>query len=416
MILINKLLFKNFMISLNIQSIGVSIIDADPKEVVYLAIHKPLIKYGRKIGLNESEVNENFDVVIEHAQLDNMSTFVNPVILSPQKLLDAEESKGEKEEYTPFIQLKLERDIIKYKKSVVTKYPCIMFAAQEIQCHVETEALNNILEVSNKIFSVFFKSADEFLSAKYIKEKSDLKTISLADRDYTDREEISPALVAAVPSILNDEYYKAEKTYFEYINIGAVKLVLTLRFEHKNINLSVKQGFGTFSIGYALLANIASITDSPLRFSELTLTHIYSAPSNVVDLIVKSYSRQGIMQFYKLIGSSDLLGNPVGFVDKLGSGFYELFNEPRKGMLKGPTGFVGGVGKGVGSLLGNFTSATFGSFSKISGSLYNVTKDISFQKIENEEKAKGVTDGLVKGAKGGAMELVSGKIIYFFMF
>ena len=53
------------------------------------------------------------------------------------------------------------------------------------------------------------------------------------------------------------------------------------------------------------------------------------------------------MQFYKLLGSADLIGNPVGFVNKLGTGVYELISEPSKGLLKGPDEFVGGVGKGV---------------------------------------------------------------------
>jgi len=75
-----------------------------------------------------------------------------------------------------------------------------------------------------------------------------------------------------------------------------------------------------------------------------------------------------------LLGSIDILGNPVGVVDKLGTGVFEFINEPRKGLLKGPKGFVEGVGKGVKSLLGNFVSAGFGGVQKITGSLYGVVR------------------------------------------
>lgn len=47
---------------------------------------------------------------------------------------------------------------------------------------------------------------------------------------------------------------------------------------------------------------------------------------NIISLLVKNYARQGILQFYRIIGSSDLIGNPVGLVDKLGSGVFEFFN------------------------------------------------------------------------------------------
>jgi len=67
-----------------------------------------------------------------------------------------------------------------------------------------------------------------------------------------------------------------------------------------------------------------------------------------------------------------MLGNPVGIIDKLGTGVFEFFNEPRKGLLKGPKGFAEGIGKGVRSLVGNVISAGFGSISRISGSLFDV--------------------------------------------
>lgn len=60
-------------------------------------------------------------------------------------------------------------------------------------------------------------------------------------------------------------------------------------------------------------------------------------------MLTRNYARQGALQFYKLLGSSDLIGNPVGLIDKLGTGVFEFFNEPRKGLLKGPKEFAGGI-------------------------------------------------------------------------
>lgn len=85
-------------------------------------------------------------------------------------------------------------------------------------------------------------------------------------------------------------------------------------------------------------------------------------------------------QFYKLIGSSDIIGNPLGLVDKLGTGVFEMVTEPAKGLLRGPDEFVGGVGKGVQSLVGNVVSGGFESISKISGSLYSVFKNVGGEK------------------------------------
>lgn len=131
---------------------------------------------------------------------------------------------------------------------------------------------------------------------------------------------------------------------------------------------------------------------------------------NLIWLIVKNYMKQGIMQFYKIIGSVDLIGNPIGLVDKLGSGVYEFFNEPRKGLLKGPEQFISGIGKGVRSLLSNIVSGSFGSVGKVTGSLYGITRSIGGHDTgeENLEKPANLFTGVFYGVKGGLIEVYDG--------
>jgi vacuolar protein sorting-associated protein 13A/C len=114
------------------------------------------------------------------------------------------------------------------------------------------------------------------------------------------------------------------------------------------------------------------------------------------------------MQFYKLLGSADLIGNPVGLVNKLGTGVYELISEPSKGLLKGPDEFVGGVGKGVQSLVSNVISGSFESMSKITGSLYSVVKNVSGEQNVQIRRSEHIGEGIYYGVKGGVKELVSG--------
>jgi vacuolar protein sorting-associated protein 13A/C len=86
------------------------------------------------------------------------------------------------------------------------------------------------------------------------------------------------------------------------------------------------------------------------------------------------------LQLYKILGSSDIIGNPVNLINKLGTGVFELISEPTKGLLHGPDEFVEGLGKGVSSLVTNVISGSFESVSKITGSLYAVVKNVSGEK------------------------------------
>ena len=274
--------------------------------------------------------------------------------------------------------------------------------------YIETKTLNNILLAARKIFDVFSHNSNDLLSAKFITQREESQKELMYKLEKYDRVELCSRLDTSVPSIDNQDYINAEKVYFQLINIGTLKLTVSIKLEQKKLDLSVKQGFGLYSVGYNLISRIARISNSRLRFKELAMTHIYSSPKNVMEMVSKHFIKNAMSQFYMIIGSSDLIGNPVGFIDKLGSGVYELVNEPKKGLLKGPSGFVGGVGKGVSSLVGNVSSATFGSFSKIAGSLYGISQDITFQEFERQDTPKGLADGLFKGAKGGVTDIASG--------
>ena len=70
----------------------------------------------------------------------------------------------------------------------------------------------------------------------------------------------------------------------------------------------------------------------------------------------------------------------MSLVDKLGTGVFEFFSEPKKGLLLGPEEFVFGVGKGVKSLTTNVVAGSMDSVSKVSGSFYSVLKNVSGSK------------------------------------
>ena len=41
-------------------------------------------------------------------------------------------------------------------------------------------------------------------------------------------------------------------------------------------------------------------------------------------------------EFYKMIGTADLLGNPIGLIDSLATGVFALFYEPAAAVFKHP--------------------------------------------------------------------------------
>mmetsp|Transcript_23040 Transcript_23040/g.22420 ORF Transcript_23040/g.22420 Transcript_23040/m.22420 type:complete len:459 (-) Transcript_23040:29-1405(-) len=198
--------------------------------------------------------------------------------------------------------------------------------------------------------------------------------------------------------------------FMEFIHLGGIMTCVTFHLEKKALEIDLadpKSGFGVGGVFYAIGATAASITNSNLLFKELILVDTFISHEMLVKQLAKNYGRQGVLQFYKLLGSSDLIGNPLGLVDKLGTGVFEFFSEPKKGLLKGPEEFVGGMGRGVKSLVTNVVSGSFECISKISGSLYSIVKNVGGDDVQLK-KPDHVFDGIYLGVSGGLSEIVGG--------
>ena len=116
------------------------------------------------------------------------------------------------------------------------------------------------------------------------------------------------------------------------------------------------------------------------------------------------------MQAHKLLGAIDIIGNPIGLIDKLGSGVFEFFNEPRKGLMKGPKEFAKGIGKGFKSLITGVVTGSLDSVSRVSGSLYSIVKNVGGEKVDENalRKPDNALIGVLQGFKGGALDIAKG--------
>ena len=72
--------------------------------------------------------------------------------------------------------------------------------------------------------------------------------------------------------------------------MGAMKIVVTFKLEKSQIDFDPWMGFGAFNLIYSVLAGALTISDSPLWFNELILTHIFSSWNNLIGMLTKHYA------------------------------------------------------------------------------------------------------------------------------
>ncbi|CAN0044136.1 unnamed protein product, partial [Laminaria digitata] len=101
-------------------------------------------------------------------------------------------------------------------------------------------------------------------------------------------------------------------------------------------------------------------------FDELVVTHYCGSARGLSGLVVSALTQQAVAQGYKVVGSMELLGDPLSLVGKLGDSVVQFFHKTKAEM----TGDAHTMGAGAKVLVKGLVGGTFGSAAKITGTCW----------------------------------------------
>jgi len=147
----------------------------------------------------------------------------------------------------------------------------------------------------------------------------------------------------------------------------------------------------------------------------LSLRHVYGSMEDILRPIQKHYTQQAIGEAYKVSGTFDFLGNPVGLFHNIATGFLDFFVEPSKGIIRSPEDFKEGLQKGSLSLLKNTIYGLANTTSKISETAARGFVTISMDNDYKQERERilrespaNVGEGIIQGARSFRVGLTHG--------
>ena len=80
---------------INLRGVGVSIVNKEPKEILYLSLYGLEVGFGQetleKNDTNQIEMSLELNLKLNHFQIDNMANDENPIIIAPFKALVKDE-------------------------------------------------------------------------------------------------------------------------------------------------------------------------------------------------------------------------------------------------------------------------------------------------------------------------------------
>lgn len=83
----------------------------------------------------------------------------------------------------------------------------------------------------------------------------------------------------------------------------------------------------------AITMAIGNVNDAPLEFNALAIKDMRLNVPDLQSRIIYHYRQEVLRQLYRILGSADFIGNPVGLFTNVSSGVADIFYEPFNGVV-----------------------------------------------------------------------------------
>jgi len=83
----------------------------------------------------------------------------------------------------------------------------------------------------------------------------------------------------------------------------------------------------------ALTMALGNVNAAPVRLNALLVENVRLSLPSLQGRIILHYSNQFTAQLYRILGSADMFGNPVGLFNNVSSGVHDIFYEPYQGFV-----------------------------------------------------------------------------------
>ncbi len=388
---------------IQLPSLSISIVDSATltkmaRDVLHISFTGSDIRHSRSYENTIWMVNTNW------FQIDNqISDSAAPVLLAPAVL---QKSKP------VFMMQSLKNNLLSTDK--LNSYDYIALQIQELDVKIEQQTVVTLWDIWQTWVRDHRQALSEYLenntgAKNLLHSSSELLGFATCKGDTLSSQMSTVAMFQ--PDEGNDDYQN--KLYIRTCVLKELKINISFIIGTKALMLSSAKSLNTerFTIGknsglaytlFAFLRQIgevvidlsSSISDAPIRISQYSEHHIFLTEHEFSKRLQSHYFQYLMQQVYKIVGSLDLVGNPVNLLSTLGTGVKDFFFEPALAMIDNPTeinklnklgkGFL----KGAISLVSNTSTGFIGAGTTVTRAVGRNFAKLSMDKafIRNREE------------------------------
>ncbi|WVR05901.1 hypothetical protein IAU60_002927 [Kwoniella sp. DSM 27419] len=363
-------------IMVELEGIGVSIITKRPDELLYMSVR------GLKLGYTDYPQYYDAFIDCKWIQIDNqLFGGLFPIILYP---------------------------------TVVPK------DGKELESHPTLQASVAVLKDQSHGV-VYFKYATILLQSMTVELDEDF-LFAVMDfvkfKDAAWKEDTHDVLIEHPKDIPEPDIHSAQAdVFFEALQLQPISLELSfMRTDRVNVDEKVSTRNPFYYALNALTMTLGNVNAAPLNFRALFLENVRLSFPSLQERVQLHYQEQFIAQIYRVLGSADFLGNPVGLFNNISSGVQDIFYEPYLGIVMHGNKDIGlGIARGATSFAKKTVFGITDSMTKFTGSigkgLSAATLDAEFQSkrrmTQRRNKPKHALYGVAAGASAFADSVTS---------
>ncbi|KAG9097500.1 hypothetical protein FS749_006165 [Ceratobasidium sp. UAMH 11750] len=365
------------VVKVDLEGLGLSLINKRMVELLYTSVDGIVLQY------TDTDAAQICDLSLKRLQIDNqLHDCQFPIVLQPT--LISQDANA-----LPSVQASLM--VLKDNSHGVTfvKYASVLLQALSIQ--LDEDFLFTLLDFA-KLEGVAWGSEPQDVFTEHPVEIPEPTNLNQGGQDL----------------------------YFEVLELQPTELSLSfVRSAHTNVEESEKVNTRNpvaVVINAATMA-LGNLNNAPLRFNALGIRDMRLSVPILQERIMYHYRQEVLRQLYRLLGSADFLGNPVGLFTNVSGGVADIFYEPYKGVVMHGNKELGiGIAKGAASFVKKTVFGVTDSMTKVTSSigkgLSAATFDEEYQRqrrlAQRTNKPKHAIYGVTAGAEALAASLASG--------
>ncbi|CEH13766.1 Vacuolar protein sorting-associated protein [Ceraceosorus bombacis] len=363
------------------EGVGISVINRSVQELAYVSFR------GLEFHYNQSEKATSVGVVCKWIQVDNqLFGGLFPIVLYPAVLRE-----GKELDQHPVLQLSWIQSTDETHGASIVKYASVLL--QEISVELDEDFLFALIDFSKLQGASWQK--DAALESDFVEDP---------------REVPEPSGTLHQPA----------DTYFEVLHLQPLAINLSfMRTDMRTDRSDERVGSRNpvlFAINAISMA-LGNLNEAPIRLNALVLENVRLSSADLQARLTTHYTQALVGQLYRVMGSLDVIGNPVGLFNNVSGGFVALWYEPYQGLVMHGNRELGmGLVRGASAFAKGAVFGVSDSMSKVTGSigkgLAAATMDPEFQSRRRmtrfRNKPKHALYGLSSGASAFFTSIASG--------